>query len=73
MKFDFNWQSGFWENYDIIFWLDSNVSDLGLKVNLDFWNLFIDTRFKISSENNDFGFHSIKTINFLKKNPIQMH
>ena len=32
MKFDFNWQSGFWENYDLICWLDSNMSDLGWKV-----------------------------------------
>ena len=30
------------------------------KVNLDHWNLFIDTRLNISSENNDFGFHSIQ-------------
>ena len=42
------------------------------KVNLDLWNLFIDTRLNISSENNDFGFHSIKK-KTLKKIPIQMH
>ena len=35
--------------------------------------IFIDTRFNISSENNDFGFHSIKKINFSKTFPIQMH
>ena len=41
-------------------------------VNLDLWNLFIDTRFNISSENNDFGNQSNQNINF-KKNPIQSH
>ena len=39
------------------------------KVNLDPWNLFIDTRLNISSENNDFGLHSIQKITFQKKNP----
>ena len=43
------------------------MSDFGRKVNLDLWNLLIDTRFNISSENNDFGFHSIQKINFSKK------
>ena len=38
------------------------------KVNLvwlDNLNLFIDTRLNISSENNDFGFHSIQKISHL--------
>ena len=43
------------------------------KVNLDIWNLFIDTRLNISSENNDFGFHSIKKNQLFKKIPIHMH
>ena len=33
-----------WENYVLIYWWDSNMSDLSGKVkglNLDFWNLFI--------------------------------
>ena len=46
--------------------------DLGWKVNLDLWNLFVDTRLNISSENNDFGFHSIQKTTF-QKFPIQMH
>ena len=36
------------------------------KVNLDLWNLFIDTRLNISSENNDFGFHRIQKTTFQK-------
>ena len=36
------------------------------KVNLELWNLFIDTRLNISSENNDFGFHSVKKKTFQK-------
>ena len=53
--------------------MDSNMSDLGWKVkdqpwplkliNLDLWNLFIDTKLNISSENND----SIQKINLSKK------
>ena len=41
MKFEFNWVNGLWENYVLIYWLDSNMSDLSWKVNLDLWNLFI--------------------------------
>ena len=40
------------------------------KVNLDLWNLFIDTRLNISSENNDFGFYSIQKITFQKKSHL---
>ena len=32
MKFEFNWPSGFWENYVLIYWLDSNISNIGWKV-----------------------------------------
>ena len=43
MKFEFNWANGLWENYVLIYWWDSNMSDLAerSKVNLDLWNLFI--------------------------------
>ena len=43
------------------------MNDLGWKVNLDLWNLFINTKLNISSENNYFGSHSIQKINFSKK------
>ena len=35
MKFEFNWPSGFKYRWD------SNISDIGRKVNLDLWKLFI--------------------------------
>ena len=37
MKFEFNWANGLWENYDLIYRWDSNMSDLAerSKVNLD--------------------------------------
>ena len=43
MKFEFNWPNGFWGNYVLMCWHDSNMSDLAekLKANLDLWNLFI--------------------------------
>ena len=43
MKFEFNWANGLWENYDLIYRWDYNMSDLAerSKVNLDLWNLFI--------------------------------
>ena len=43
MKFEFNWPNGFWENYVLIYYWDSNMSGLAerSKVNLDLWNLFI--------------------------------
>ena len=43
-EFDFNWSNGFWENYVLIYWWDSNMSALAgrSKVNLDLCNLFID-------------------------------
>ena len=40
------------------------------KSTLTFETFFIDTRLKISSENNDFGFHSIQKINFTKKSHL---
>ena len=41
MKFELNWANGLWGNYVLIYWWDHNMSDLGWKVNLDLWNLFI--------------------------------
>ena len=43
MKFEFNGANGLWENYDLKYRWDSNMSDLAerSKVNLDLWNLFI--------------------------------
>ena len=43
MKFELNWANGLWENYDLIYRWDFNMSDLAerSKVNLDLWNLFI--------------------------------
>ena len=43
MKFELNWANGLWENYDLIYRWDSNMSDLAerSKVNLDLWNLSI--------------------------------
>ena len=43
MKFELNWADGLWENYVLIYWWDSNMSNLAenSKVNLDLWNLFI--------------------------------
>ena len=43
MKFEFKWHSGFWGNYVLMCWWDSNMSDLGWKVKGQPWpwNLFI--------------------------------
>ena len=41
MKFEFEWPNGFWENYVLIHWLESNMSGLKSKVNIDLWDLFI--------------------------------
>ena len=41
MKIEFNWAKGLWENYDLIYRWDSNISDLTerSKANLDLWDL----------------------------------
>ena len=41
IQFEYNLPNGFRENYVLIYWRDFNMSDLGWKVNPDFWNLFI--------------------------------
>ena len=41
MFLQFNWAKGLSENYVLIYWWDSNLSNLSWKVNLDLWNLFI--------------------------------
>ena len=74
MTFEFNMANGLWENYVLIHCWDSNMSNLGWKVNIDLWNLFITMAslgFNIWSKNKDFGFNSNKKINVSKKkNPI---
>ena len=74
MKFEFNWTNDLWENYDLIYRWDSNISDLAerSKVNLDLWNLFIaivsiDLTYQVRIMT---GFNSIQKINFSKKIPI---
>ena len=76
MKFEFNWPSGFWENYVLICWWDSNMSDFGWKVKGQPWPLKLIyshclIRFNISSENNDFGFNRIENLNFSKHSPFK--
>ena len=39
MEFEFNWPGGFWENYVLICWWNSNMSDFGWKVNGQPWSL----------------------------------
>ena len=65
MKFEFNWANGLWENYVLIYWLDSNMSDLSWKVIGQPWPLELIyshclIRLNISSENNDQGFHNFQ-------------
>ena len=75
IKFEFNWPCGFWENYVLICWWDSNMSYFGWKVKGQPWPLELIyshclIRLNISSKNNDFGFNSIQTINFQKKSNL---
>ena len=65
MKFEFIWANGLWENFVLIYWWDSIMSDLSWKVKGQPWPLKLIyshflISFNISSENNDFGFNSIK-------------
>ena len=58
MKFEFNWANGLWENYVLIYWWDSNMSDLSWKVKGQHWPFELIyshclIRLNISSENND--------------------
>ena len=41
MKFELNWANGLWENYDLIYRWDSNMSDLAERSKVKVWNLFI--------------------------------
>ena len=43
MKFEFNWANGLWENFDLVYRWDSNMSYLAERsnANIDPWNLFI--------------------------------
>ena len=53
--------------------MESNMSDLSWKVNLDLWDLFIVIRFNIPMKYNDFSFNSFQTIYFSDFSPIKMH
>ena len=41
MELEFNWPRSFWENYAFICRCNYNINNLGWKVNLELWNLFI--------------------------------
>ena len=75
MKIELNWANGLWENYVLICWWDSNMSNFAWKVNLDLWNLFIDIvsiiRLKISRENNDYKASTTKKNEFSKMFPFK--
>ena len=65
MKYEFNLANGLWENYVLIYWLDSNMSDLSWKVKGQPWPVKLIychflIRLNISSDNNDQSFHSLK-------------
>ena len=69
MKFEFNWSRGFWGNYVLMCWWDSNMSDLGWKVKGQPWPLKLIyshclIRLNISNENNGFCFNNIQTSGF---------
>ena len=58
MKFEFNLANGLCENYVLIYWLDSIMSDLSWKVKAQPWPLELIyshylIKLNISSENND--------------------
>ena len=58
MKFEFNWANGLWENFVLIYWWDSNMSNLSWKVKGQPWPFeliysYCLIRLNISSENND--------------------
>ena len=73
MKFEFNWPKGFWENYVLIYWWDSNMSDLGWRVKGQVWPFELIyshclIRLNISSDYNDFGFNSFQKKTSFQKN-----
>ena len=72
MKFEFNWENGLWENYDLIYRWDSNMSDLaeGQPWPLELIYSHCLIMFNISSENNDFGFNSIPKTTFQKNSHL---
>ena len=72
MKLEFKWLSGFWGNYVLMCWWNSNMSDLGWEVKgqprtlkLIYSHCLI--WFNISSEKNDFGLNSFQKMKFSKK------
>ena len=75
MKFEFNWANGLWENYVLIYWWDSNMSDLSWKVKGQPWPFGLIyshclIRLNISSENKDLGFHSFQKNQLFRNFPI---
>ena len=76
MKFEFKWPSGFWRNYVLMCWWDSNMRDLGWKAKGQPWPLKLiyshwPIWFNISRENNDFGLNSFQKMKFSKKIPFK--
>ena len=63
MKFYFNWANGLWENYVLIYWWDHTMRDLFIVI------VSLVLTYQVF-KNNHFGFNSIKTVNFSKKNPF---
>ena len=65
MKFEVNWPYDFWENYVLIYWWDSNMSEIGWNVKGQAWPLELIyshriIRLNISSDYDDFGFNSFQ-------------
>ena len=75
MKFEFKWPSGSLENYVLMCWWDSNMSDLGWKVKGQLWALKLIYShcfiwFNISSENNDLASTVSKKWTFQKNSHL---
>ena len=67
MKFEFDWPNGFWENYVLIYWWESNMSDPPVKGQpwpLELIYSHCPIRLNLSSDYNDFGFNSFQKITF---------
>ena len=68
-------QIGLWENYVLIYWWDSNMSDLSWKVKGQPWPFELIYShcliwLNISSENNDYSFHSFQKNQLFRNVPI---
>ena len=72
VKFELNYANGLWEKYVLIYWCDSNMSDLAWKVKGNPWPLKLIyslslSRFSISRKNNYFRFWLLKQFSTIKK------